>query len=147
VNVYSTIILLFYFKGRGTIVNIDQALTIRYKDEQIAHFIQYIISPHITTDLPFGEKKINLTYGDTITVSNTIRNLIPSRIIAAYKQFCKDSDKDFKPLNDTCLFEILSGCSASTRKSLQGLDYFAADGANAFDILRNLCDELATFGK
>ena len=35
---------------------------------------------------------------------------------------------------------ILSECSASVRKSLQGLDYFAAEGARAFDDLRGcLC--------
>jgi hypothetical protein len=127
-------------------VNIDRALTIRYKDDQIAHFVQYILSPHFITDLPFGEKKINLSSGDTIIVPNTIHNLIPSRIIDAYKQFCKEPDTNFQPLNDTCLLEILNGCSVSKRKSLQGLDYFAADGANAFDVLQNLCDQLAAFG-
>ena len=44
------------------------------------------------------------------------------------------------------MFEILHGCCASDRKSLQGLDYFACDGSNAFDILKNLCNELISYG-
>jgi hypothetical protein len=96
--------------------------------------------------MPFGEKTIKLSSGDTIIVPNTIRNLLPTRIIQAYNEYCKESDEEFKPLSEACLFEILRGCSASNRKSLQGLDYFACDGSNAFDILENLCDELTTYG-
>ena len=36
---------------------------------------------------------------------------------------------------------ILSECSASVRKSLQGLDYFAAEGARAFDDLSTVLDQ------
>ncbi|CAF3184131.1 unnamed protein product, partial [Rotaria sp. Silwood2] len=129
-----------------TIVNIDRSIKIRYTEDQIAHFIQYILSPHITTDMPFGEKIIKLSSGDSIIVPNTIRNLLPTRIIQTYKEYCKECDEEFKPLSDTCLFEILNGCSASNRKSLQGLDNFACDGSNAFDMLKNLCDELTAYG-
>ena len=33
------------------------------------------------------------------------------------------------------MLRILSECAASVRKSLQGLDYFAADGSKAFEDL------------
>jgi hypothetical protein len=95
--------------------------------------------------MPFGEKSIKLSSGDSIIVANTIRNLIPTRIIQAYKEYCKKCDEAIQPLSDTCLFDILKGCSASNRKSLQGLDYFVCDGSNAFDILKNLCDELTVY--
>ena len=36
------------------------------------------------------------------------------------------------------MLRILSACSATVRKSLQGLDYVAADGASAFDDLAKL---------
>ena len=121
-------------------------MTIRYTEEQIGHFVQYILSPHITVDLPFGHKTMKLSSGDTVLIPNTIRNMIPTRIIEAYKQYCKECDEEFQPLSDTCLFEILHGCSASTRKSLQGLDYFISDGSNAFDHLSKLCDELCLHG-
>ena len=39
------------------------------------------------------------------------------------------------------MLRILTACSATVRKSLQGLDYFAADGASAFDDLATLLNQ------
>lgn len=41
---------------------------------------------------------------------------------------------------------ILSECSASVRKSLQGLDYFAAEGARAFDDLSLVLEQAVEVG-
>lgn len=41
---------------------------------------------------------------------------------------------------------ILSACGATIRKSLQGLDYIAADGAKAFDDLCKLVERLEECG-
>ena len=134
--------------GRGAIVEVTRAATIRYTDAQVDHFIEYILSPHITTDLPFGEKKISLSTGEIITVPNNIRNLIPARIIRQYHLFCTETCANiFKPLSTSVLYEILDGCSASTRKSLQGLDYFSAEGSTAFDNLMKIADELLLTGE
>jgi hypothetical protein len=119
----------------------------RFSHEQISHFIDFILSPHITTDLPFGERKIRLSTGEILLVPDVVRNQIPSRIIAQYLAFCEQQAEDnFRPLSSTSLFAILHHCAASTRKSLSGLDYFSADGSTAFDELRQLCDELKAFG-
>ena len=40
------------------------------------------------------------------------------------------------------LCKVLNVCSASTRKSLQGLDYISAAGAKAFDKLEKIVDKL-----
>ena len=40
------------------------------------------------------------------------------------------------------LLRILNVCSASVRNSLQGLDYFTAQGSKAFDDLENVVDRL-----
>ena len=37
---------------------------------------------------------------------------------------------------------MLDGCKASTHKSLQGINYFAADAGDAFDSIEKLIDEL-----
>ena len=135
------------FLGRGTLPEPIEAPVERYSHDQISHFIDFILSPHITIDLPFGERKIRLSTGETLLVPDVVRNHIPSRIIAQYQAFCKEqTDDDFKPLSSTSLLAILRHCAASTRKSLSGLDYFSGDGSTAFDELRQLCDELATFG-
>ena len=126
----------------------EESIKIRFSQGQIDHFVEYILSPHICTDLPFGSKKIKMSSGEIIEIPNHIRNLIPSRIIAQYYQFCiENCPNSFKPLSKSVLYKILDGCSASTRKSLQGLDYFSADGSTAFDNLINITDELVTMGK
>jgi hypothetical protein len=121
----------------------------RYTENQVAHFIVFIQSPHITTDLPFGKRKLKLSNGEIVTIPDVIRNIIPSRIVSQYLAYCQETinEIDFKPLNSSSLFSILQKCSASTRKSLAGLDNFSSDGATAFDQLRQLCDEMNTFGK
>ena len=65
--------------------------------------------------------------------------------VAQYLAYCKEAiaDDEFKPLASSSLFAILQKCTASTRKSLAGLDNFSSDGATAFDQLRTLCDEMA----
>ena len=40
------------------------------------------------------------------------------------------------------LHNILDVCSASVRNSLQGLDYFTAQGTQAFDDLESVVDKL-----
>ena len=44
------------------------------------------------------------------------------------------------------MLRVLAECKASVRKSLQGLDYFAADGARAFEDLDNLVRQLGDLG-
>jgi hypothetical protein len=137
------------YTGRGVLPEIIRAPVQRYTEEQLAHFITFIQSPHITTDIPFGERKLKLSNGEKITVPDIIRNIIPSRIVSQYLVYCKETTdaNEFTPLAASSLFAILQKCGASTRKSLAGLDNFSCDGSTAFDQLRNLCDEMATFGK
>ncbi|CAF4228289.1 unnamed protein product, partial [Rotaria sordida] len=48
---------------------------------------------------------------------------------------------DFEPLGKSSLFTILETCKASTRKSLQGINYFAAAAGEAFDGLRKMIED------
>lgn len=126
-------------------VSTERNPVIRYNVEQLQHFIDFFLSPHITSDLPFGEKKIKLSNGERISVPNTIRNAIPTRIIRQYHLFCEQTS--YQPLSDTILFDILKHCSASTRKSLAGLDSYSANGSSAFEALVKLIEELSTYGE
>lgn len=141
--------ILFSSSDRGTVPDTTRGPVERYSEEQLAHFIAFIQSPHITTDMPFGERNLKLSNGKKIVVPDVIRNIIPSRIVSQHLAYCKETidRNDFKPLAPSSLFAILQKCTASTRKSLAGLDNFSSDGATAFDQLRKLCDEMATFGK
>ena len=46
-------------------------------------------------------------------------------------------------MSKSTLLRVLDACSASVRKSLQGLDNFYAQGSNAFDDLCETVDRIA----
>jgi hypothetical protein len=74
--------------GRGITPKIKRSPIKWYTDEQLTHFIAFIQSPHITTDISFGEQKLELNNGEKITVPDVIRNMIHSRIITQYLAYC-----------------------------------------------------------
>ena len=111
---------------------------------QLDHFLSFITSPHLVPDLPFGQKHLKLSSGELIEVPNVIRQMIPQRVVQQYKQYCMESN--FKPFSETTMLRVLSECSASVRKSLQGLDYFAAEGARSFDDLSVIVRHIALLG-
>lgn len=90
--------------------------------------------------MPFGQKSLRLSNGNVLEVPNVIRCLIPERIAVQYEQYCKEVG--FTPFGKRTILRALAACSATVRKSLQGLDYFAADGASAFDKMISLLNQL-----
>ena len=98
----------------------QRAPRIKIDLQQLDHFLGLITSPHLVQDLPF-----ELSPGEIIAVPNVIRTMIPERIATQYIQFCTETNK---ALSRSTLLWILRECSASVRKSLQGLDDFAAEG-------------------
>lgn len=133
--------------GKGVIIDDTKAPTVRYDDYQLEHFIEFIVSPHICTDLPFGEKELHLSTGETLLIPLTIRNLAPQRIVKQYYNYCKEYyDNNFRPLGESTLFSILNGCAASIRRSLSGLDSISAEGSTAFDFLISIIDGLSSLG-
>ncbi|CAF4104072.1 unnamed protein product, partial [Rotaria magnacalcarata] len=94
----------------------------------------------------FGRKSLTLANGATLDVVNTIRDTISTRIIQQYYSYCqKTISSNFKILGESSLFAILQVCAASTRKSMAGIDNYAANGFTGFDNLKKKCDELAVF--
>lgn len=130
--------------GHGAPVQVERTTRFRIERHQLDHFLGFITSPHLVQDLPFGEKVLVLSTGATVTVPNVIRIMIPQRIVQQYTNFCKETN--FKPFSERTMLRILSACSASVRKSLQGLDYFAADGSKAFEDLAEVVKDLSTKG-
>ena len=112
--------------------------------KQLDHFLSYITSPHLVQDLPFGQKTLKLSSGHLVEIPNVIRTMIPQRIARQYAQYCHETG--FKPFSERSMLRVLEECKASVRKSLQGLDYVAADGARAFEDLENLVRRLGELG-
>ena len=121
-----------------------QVPQLKINRKQLDHFLAYITSPHLVQDLPFGEKTLKLSSGRVLQVPNVIRMMIPQRITQQYIQYCSESG--FVPFSERTMFRILSECSASVRKSLQGLDYIAAEGTKAFDNLSDLVKQTCNYG-
>lgn len=130
--------------GRGAQLPKPSTLRIRVDPKQLDHFLSFITSPHLVQDLPFGQKHLKLSSGEVIDVPNVIRLMIPQRIVRQYTQYCLETS--FKPFSERTMLRVLSECSASVRKSLQGLDYFAAEGARAFDDLVMTVHQISEYG-
>ena len=116
----------------------------RIDSKQLDHFISYITSPHVVQDLPFGQRYMHLSSGEVLETPNVIRMMIPQRILLQYQELCKESG--FQPFSRNTALRILSACGSTIRKSLQGLECIAADGAKAFDDLCKLVGQLKECG-
>jgi len=133
--------------GRGAPVKRAHHHVERYNEQQVSHFVEFILSPSITADLPFGIRKMKMATGEVIEVPNTCRNTISTRIIRQYQNYCfETTNGEFQPLGFTSLMGILNACPASTRKSMAGIDEYSANGSTAFDSLAKICDELSFYG-
>ena len=67
------------------------------------------------------------------------------RLVRQYQAYCEESG--FKALSRSTLLRILSICSASTCKSLQGLDYVSSTGTQAFEELLDVIEKIGDVGK
>ena len=67
-----------------------------------------------------------------------IRNMIPQRIVKQHMQYYYETN--FTPFGPSTMPRIVSCCSTTVRKSLQGLDYIPAEGAKGFDDLHQIFD-------
>ena len=126
--------------GRGAPVPFQPSTRIRVDLKQLDHFLFFITSPHLIQDLPFGQKHLTLSTGQVIEVPNVIRTMIPQRIVCQYTQYCQETG--FQPFSQRTMLSISSECSASVRKSLQGLNCYAAEGTRAFEDLMLLVRKL-----
>ncbi len=97
------------------------------KEEKLDHFLSFITSTHIIQDLPFGEKTLRLSSHEELKIPNVVRSQIPRRICTNEPQHLIESIE--------CLLSLYL-------QSLQGLEYFSASGAEAFDELQKVVDKL-----
>ena len=130
--------------GSGKLVPTNAQTKSFIPEAKLAHFLDFITSSHVIQDLPFGAKTITLSTNEVIQVPNVVRNMIPERIVCQYQKY--SAEHDFTPMSRSTLLRILHVFSASTRKSLQGLDYVSCSGAQAFEDLVNVVHQLGENG-
>ena len=75
---------------------------------------------------------------------NVGRTVTRSTMIEQYLQYCKEQCHE--PLSRSTLFKLLEVREASQRKSPQGVDNTAADGAAGFQTLETLVEALEKGG-
>ena len=126
--------------GQGTAVPTAPVRRFFLSEDKVDHFLRFITSDMISQDTAYGTSKLKLESGVELVFPKPIRKLIPARIIAQYLTICDESG--FKPASTRTLFRILEVCPASTRKSLQGLDNYTADGSEAFENLEEIINKL-----
>ena len=141
---YSCAIKHFLVHGRGVPPPQSTRTRMAVSKTQLDHFLDFITSPHVIQDLPFGEKSVKLSTKEVITVPNVIRLMIPESIVKQYTAYAEESG--FAPMSRRTLLRILTSCPASVQKSLQGLDYLSAEGGQAFDDLCYVVDKLGDCG-
>ena len=98
---------------------------------KVDHFIDFINRPYFYQDVAYGTRVINLETGEKLVMPNVVRTVTRSTMIHQYQQYC-DEEK-FSPLSIRTLYKILEVREASQRRSLQGLDNIATDGAAGFE--------------
>ena len=108
------------------------------------HFLEFISSSALLHDVSYGTKSLKLYSGETLLVPAAIRTLIPSRIVRQYQSYCESVE--FEPYSERTLFRLLEACSVSKQASLQGLDYIATEGAEAFEKLKSVVSLLEENG-
>ncbi|KAL9966751.1 hypothetical protein ACROYT_G024870 [Oculina patagonica] len=116
----------------------------RLDPAKTSHFVNFIARPNFLQDVAYGTKVLKLDSGEKITIPNVIRTMVPSRIIKQYIAYCQETV--FEPASERTLYRIIEVCAASTQKSLQGLDYFLTEGAQAFEILHSVVTTLEEGG-
>ena len=94
--------------------------------------------------MSYGTRQLQLESGEQIMMPNIVRTVTRSTMIEQYFKHC--SDENFDPLGRSTLFQILKVRESSQRKSLLGLDNIAANGADGFDMLHKIVDDLEQFG-
>lgn len=74
--------------GCGMPLTVERKHRNKMNEEQLEHFIDYLVSSDIVKDLPYGTKTMKLSTGQIVEVPNLIRSLAPSSLIEQYKQLC-----------------------------------------------------------
>ncbi|XP_013404412.1 uncharacterized protein LOC106169495 [Lingula anatina] len=101
-------------------------------DIQIGHFLDFLMSPAVMSDVPFGQVHLKLSSGQKIDVPKMILNTVRCRAVEQYLSFCAETD--FQQCASTSTYmRIIQSVEPSIRKCMRGLDNFAADGAKAFE--------------
>lgn len=131
-------------QGPGTPANKNVQHRVRIDKAKLDHFLEFTFRPYFYQDVAYGNRTIKLENGEELSMPNIVRVVARSTIIHQYLDFCKETE--FEPMSQSTMWRVLEVQEATQRKSLQGLDNTAADGADGFEELMKIVDELEKVG-
>ena len=131
-------------KGSGSPLTKMPQHCIRLDKGKLDHFMEFTSRPYFYQDVAFGSRTLKLESGEEMVMPNIVRTVARCTIINQYLDFCKE--ENFTPLSRATMWRILEVQEASQRKSLKGLDNTAADGAEGFEALYEIVDQLEEVG-
>ena len=117
---------------------------VRMDKAKLDHFLEFTSRPYYYQDVAFGSRTIKLESGEEIVMPNVVRTVGRCTIIKQYLEYCDETS--FQPISRSSMWRVLEVQEASQRKSLRGLDNTAAEGADAFDTLHKIVNELGSVG-
>jgi hypothetical protein len=131
-------------EGPGVLISKISQHRVRVDMSKLDHFLEFTSRPYFYQDVAFGSRKLKLDCGEELIMPNIVRTVARCTIIHQYLQFCREND--FVPVSRSTMWRVLEVQEACQRKSLRGLDNTAADGAEGFETLHKIVDELEEFG-
>ena len=124
-------------RGIGQQVEVSSHSREGLSDHQVQHFLDFVMSPCIMTDSPYLETRLKLSNGEVFEVPRIILNSVRSRVVEQYQSFCKESGFE-GAASDRSYMRVLEAIEPNIRKSMKGLDNYAAEGAKAIDDLKKV---------
>ena len=70
--------------GRGVLPSPVVHTKMFVSQTQVDHFLDFITSPHVIQDLPFGQRSIKLSTKEVVIVPNVVRMMISESIVKQY---------------------------------------------------------------
>ncbi len=114
--------------GAGRPAPTPTQIRIRYDKNKVASFVSYITSPHVVFDLPYGTAKVVYSSGESEEIARLQRISRNQRIAEQYLNYLRENELNDLSMSRSSLLRILKYCTADTRKSLHGLDYYTFAG-------------------
>ena len=90
--------------GPGVPVQSSMNVRQRMDPSKLDHFLDFITSPHVIRDLPYGERKMRMSDGSVQEMPNVIRCMGASDTIQHYKMYC--SENGISPLGKQILGQV-----------------------------------------